>query len=122
MLEHHLDRENAILHIQPKGSLEKSDFEALAETVDPFIAEAGSLEGLIIDTKTFPGWESLGAMAAHIRFVRDHHRMIRKIAVVTDSALGSVAENLASHFISAEIKRFPAAELDSAERWILRSE
>ena len=121
MLEHHLDRENAILHIQPKASLEKSDFEALAETVDPFIAKAGNLAGLIIETRTFPGWESLGAMVAHIRFVRDHHRQIRKIAVVTDSTLGNVAENLASHFISAEIKRFPASDLGSAERWILGS-
>ena len=119
MLEHYLDRENGILQIQPKASLEKSDFEALARTVDPFLAEAGNLAGLIIETRTFPGWESLGAMAAHIRFVRDHHRQIRKVAVVPYSALGTIAENLASHFISADIKRFAASEVGAAKHWIL---
>lgn len=121
MIEHHLDTGNAILHIQPKSSLEKADFEALAKAVDPFIAERGDLAGLIIETPAFPGWESFGAMTAHLRFVRDHHRHIRKIAVVTESALGTVAEKLASHFVSAEIKHFPASGLDAARRWILEN-
>lgn len=121
MIEHHLDTENAILHIQPKSSLEKADFEGLTEAVDPFIVEAGDLAGLIIETPAFPGWESFGAMTAHIRFVRDHHRHIRKVALVTDSALGTVAEKLASHFVSAEIKHFAASDLDAARHWILGS-
>jgi hypothetical protein len=58
-------------------------------------------------------------MAAHFRFVRDHHRHIRKVAVVTDSSIGSVAENLASHFVSAEIKHFSAGEAEAAKQWIL---
>jgi len=119
MIEHHLDTGNAILHIQPKSALEKADFEDLARAVDPFIDETGDLAGLIIETPAFPGWESFGAMTAHLRFVRDHHKHIRKIAVVTDSALGTVAEKLASHFVSAEIKHFPASDLDVARRWIL---
>jgi hypothetical protein len=57
-------------------------------------------------------------MAAHFRFVRDHHRHIKRIALVTDIALAEVAERLAAHFVSAEIKRFPAGELDAAKRWI----
>jgi hypothetical protein len=119
MIEHHLDTGNAILHILPKSSLEKADFEGLTKAVDPFIAEAGDLAGLIIETPAFPGWESFGAMTAHLRFVRDHHRHIRKVALVTDSALGTVAEKLASHFVSAEIKHFPASGLDAARHWIL---
>jgi len=119
MIEHHLDTGNAILHIQPRSALEKADFEGLARTVDPFIEETGDLAGLIIETPAFPGWESFGAMTAHLRFVRDHHKHIRKIAVVTDSALGAVAGKLASHFVSAEIKHFPASDLDFARRWIL---
>ena len=55
-----------------------------------------------------------------MRFVRDHHKHIKKIAVVTDSALGNLAENLVSHFVSAEIKQFPASAHDSARKWILQ--
>jgi hypothetical protein len=120
MILHTLDTANAILHIQPQSSLEKEDFEKLAAEVDPFIAKKGDLAGLIVEAPAFPGWSSFGALAAHLRFVKDHHKHIKKIAVVTDSALGNLAENLVSHFVSAEIKQFPASALAAAREWILR--
>ncbi|MCM3881098.1 MAG: STAS/SEC14 domain-containing protein [Vicinamibacterales bacterium] len=122
MIEHSLDKAHAILYLRPKSALEQGDFAQLANTVDPYIRETGSLSGLIIETPAFPGWESLGAMAAHIRFVRDHHRYIKKVALVTDSALGNVAEHLASHFVSAEIRHFSAAELEAAKRWVMNKD
>ena len=107
MIEHTLDTANGILFVQPKDSLQEGDFAELAKTVDPYIEQTGDLAGIIIETPSFPGWESLGAMAAHFRFVRDHHKHIKKVGLVTDSALGKVAEQLASHFVSAEIRHFP---------------
>ena len=119
MIEHTFDTANAILYVRPISALEDGDFLLLAETVDPYIEKTGGLAGLIIEAATFPGWESLGAMAAHFRFVRDHHRHIRKIGLVTDSAMGNVAEHLASHFVSAEIRHFSAGELEAAKQWIM---
>ena len=119
MLDHRLDAATGILHLHPKGALEKEDFVKLARTVDPHIEKQGALAGVIIDAARFPGWDSLGAMAAHVRFVRDHHRKVRKIAVVTDGAIGSAAEKLASHFVAATVKRFQAGETKAAEDWIL---
>jgi len=81
MIEHTLDTAHSILYVRPKSSLEQSDFATLARTIDPYITETGDLAGLIIEISTFPGWESLGAMAAHFRFVRDHHKHIKKIGV-----------------------------------------
>src|SRR5262245_44220168 len=122
MIDHHLDAAHSILYVRPTSALATDDFADLARTVDPHIEAAGDLKGLIIETASFPGWESLGAMAAHFRFVRDHHKRIRKIGVVTDSAVGKVGEGLASHFVSAEIRRFPAGEVDAARRWILAAD
>jgi SpoIIAA-like len=119
MIEHTLDAANSILHVRPKSALEQADFVELAKTVDPYIAETGDLAGLIIEAPGFPGWESLGAMAAHFRFVRDHHKRIRKVGLVTDSALGNVAKRLASHFVSAEIRHFAAGELEAAKQWVM---
>ena len=119
MIEHTLDPEHSILYLRPKSALEQDDFVQLAKVVDPFIEKTGGLAGLIIQVTTFPGWESLGAMAAHLRFVRDHHKRIKKIALVTDSALGNVAEHMMSHFVSAEIRHFSAGELEAAKQWIL---
>ncbi len=120
MIEHTLDTESSILFVRPVRSLEQDDFAQLAKTVDPYIEASGDLAGLIIDAPRFPGWEGLGAMVAHFRFVRDHQRHIRKIALVTDSALGNVAEHLTSHFVSAEIRHFPAGDIEAAKQWIVQ--
>ena len=119
MIEHRLDSAQSILYVRPTSKLEQSDFVQLANTVDPHIEENGSLAGLIIQVTSFPGWESLGAMASHFRFVRDHHKHVKKIAVVTDSPMGNVAAHLASHFVAAEIRHFPAGELKAAEQWVM---
>ena len=111
MIEHDLDAVHSILYVRPKAALAAEDFAKIASTVDPHIEATGVLAGIVIDAPSFPGWEGFGALAAHVRFVRDHHRRVRKIAVVTDSALGTVAEHLASHFVSAEIRRFPSGEM-----------
>ena len=118
MIDHTLDREHRVLTVRPHGPLDAADFTELAATADPFIAEVGGLNGLVIEAPQFPGWDSLGAMAAHFRFVRDHHRHIRRLALVTDSPLGNVAEHLARHFVSAEIRHFPATETEAARGWI----
>lgn len=122
MIEHYLDRTVAILHVQPKGALEQADFEALAREVDPFISESGNLAGLIVEVAEFPGWSSFASLIAHFRFVRDHHRQIHRVAVVTDSPLGNLAEHVASHFVAAEIRPFPAGQVEAARRWILGEE
>ena len=119
MIEHTLDAEHGILYLRPSAALESEDFARIVETVDPYIEEKGALRGLIVDAPAFPGWDSLGAMAAHFRFVRDHHEHIKRVALVTDSALGNVAERLASHFVSAEIRHFPATGLEAANRWVM---
>jgi hypothetical protein len=119
MIDFNLDAANSILYVRPTAALAADDFVKLAATADPHIEATGDLAGLIIETPRFPGWDGLGAMVAHLRFVRDHHRRIRKVGVVTDSALGSVAERLANHFVAAEIKRFPAGRVEEATRWVL---
>lgn len=118
MIDHSFDAAQSILHLRPKAALTKEDFAQITKTVDPQIEKTGALAGIIIEISAFPGWDSLGAMAAHFRFVRDHHKRVKKIAVVTDAKLGAVAENLASHFVAATIKHFPAGQAEAARKWI----
>jgi hypothetical protein len=119
MIDLTLDTVNSVLYVRPKAALGKSDFVQLAQAVDPYIEKTGGLAGVIIDAPSFPGWESLGAMATHFRFVRDHHKHVKKIGLVTDSPLGSVAEHLASHFVAADIRHFAAGELEAAKQWVM---
>jgi hypothetical protein len=119
MIEYELDKEHSILLVHPTSPLEQDDFVKLGQAVDPFIDDAGGLAGLIIDAPKFPGWDGFGAMLTHLRFVRDHQRHVKKIGVVTDSHLGDFAEHVASHFVAAEIKHFPAGQDQAARLWIV---
>ncbi|WP_099025686.1 SpoIIAA family protein [Mycolicibacterium palauense] len=118
MIEHELDTANSILTVRPVSALAQDDFAELAREIDPQIEQHGNLAGLILEVPSFPGWENLGSMITHLRFVRDHQKHVKKVAVVTDSALGDVAEHLASHFVSAEIRHFPAGDVVAARNWI----
>jgi hypothetical protein len=119
MIEYDLDSKHNILLVRPESALDKNDFVELAKAVDPQIEANGDLAGLIISAPSFPGWESFGAMVTHFRFVRDHQKHIKKVAVVTDSHLADVAGHLGSHFVSAKIQHFPAGRLEQARQWII---
>lgn len=118
MIDHHLDSAAGVLTLHPQGPLSRADFAELAAVVDPQIEQHGDLTGLVIDAAHFPGWDGFGALITHLRFVRDHHRHVRRIAVVTDSHLGDLAERLASHFVAAEFRHFPAGRTAEAKAWI----
>ena len=118
MLSHHLLEDLAILVVEPQGALEAEDFEALAKDVDPYIETRGNLRGLLIQAELFPGWRDFGSLISHLRFVRNHHKHIKRVAAVTDSAFGSIGPNVTNHFTSAEVKRFAFAEREAAMAWL----
>ncbi|MCJ7618319.1 MAG: STAS/SEC14 domain-containing protein [Desulfobacterales bacterium] len=118
MISCNLDRQKALLHVRPTGPLSKEDFNELTHIVDPFIKEASGLAGLILEIAHFPGWEDLGSVIRHFRFVRDHYKKVKKAAVVTDSPIGNAAEHITSHFLSSQIKHFSAGDLKEAKLWI----
>lgn len=122
MLHVKLDRENGIATLTPDGALEAQDFRHAAAQIDPLIESFGKLNGLIIYVETFPGWDSFGGLAAHLRFVKDHHKEIGRIAFVTDSHIAGLAEKIGRHFIAASIKGFAYSDLAAAQTWILGDE
>jgi len=118
VIDAELFREQGILTVFPTGALSERDFTALAGLADPFIEARGRLNGLMIVAERFPGWESFAALTTHIRFVRDHERHIRRVAVVTDSPLLELLPALARHFVVAEVQSFPFDARDAAFEWL----
>jgi len=118
VIQHELLRDRGILILKPEGPLRAEDFAALAGVVDPYIEEHGELKGLLIDAPSFPGWENFSALLSHLRFVRDHHRRIQRIAVVSDSTLLAIGPKIADHFVSAEVRAFDATDRAAARAWI----
>jgi len=118
MLAHEFRKAEGILIVTPEAPLAAEDFQRLAAEVDPYIDTTGNLRGLLIEAKAFPGWEDFAGFLSHFRFVRDHHRKIAKVAVVSDSTLLSVGPKVADHFVSAEVRHFRAGERDAAISWL----
>jgi SpoIIAA-like len=117
MLSVQVDAAKGIAILEPQGALSKDDFERAAKAIDPHIEKAGRLNGIVVRIKEFPGWDSFGALASHLKFVKGHHRKIARVALCTDSALGAVAPKIGRHFVQAEIRAFKSSELEPAKAW-----
>ena len=122
MIFYDLEENSGVLTVRPEGKLETQDFLTLSEVVDLYIKKKGGLNGIVIVTKKFPGWVDFSGMIEHMKFVRNHHRKIAKVAIVTDSKIADVAESLGKHFVKASIKHFSYKEHESAKRWILKTQ
>ncbi len=118
MISYELLRDRGIFIVRPEGPLEKTDFEALAREVDPYIEAQGKLNGLLIAAKLFPGWKDFAALVSHLRFVKNHPQKIRKVAAVTDSGFLSMMPHIANHFVDAEGNHFAYRDKDRALDWL----
>lgn len=118
MISYKLLRDEGILVVSPEGRLESGDFKKLAQEVDPYIQEKGKLAGLMIYAESFPGWDDLGALISHLKFVKDHHKHITKVAAVTDSTFLSIMPRVVDHFVSAEVRHFDYRDKDAALEWL----
>ncbi len=118
MLKHELRAAEGILIVRPEVPLSADDFTRIAVDVDAHIEAHGALNGLMIRARRFPGWEDLYAVMGHLKFVREHHRKIRRVAVVSDSAILQFGPKIAAHFVSAEVKEFPFDAEDAALAWL----
>ena len=68
MLTVKVDKANGIALLEPDGPLSKEDFESAVKIIDPFIEKNEHLNGLIIHTESFPGWDSFAALSSHLKF------------------------------------------------------
>ncbi|MEJ2542074.1 MAG: STAS/SEC14 domain-containing protein [Gemmatimonadota bacterium] len=117
-LHFELREEEGILILEPRGELEAEDFERLGAELDPYLNASGGLVGLMVVARHFPGWDDLAAFTSHVRFVREHHRRIRRIAIVSDDRILSALPRLAAVFLSAEPRAFAMDDREEALQWL----
>ena len=118
MLNHELRYDDEILVIHPEGPLEAADFTALANLVDAYLDQHGALRGVLIRAQSFPGWKNFGALLAHLKFVKEHHQRIKKVAIVADGAFANIMPQIANHFVHAEIRHFDLVNEEAAWDWL----
>ena len=118
MLEVTLNEKESIAILEPHGVLCEEDFTIANERINPFIEKHGKLNGVIIYTESFPGWDSFASLIRHLKFIKEHHKEVSHIAFVTNSVIGVLSEHITSHFVNAEIKNFAFNELEESKNWI----
>lgn len=116
-LEVELLEAQRVLVLHPRHELQAADFERVAREIDPFIERVGGLAGVVIIAQEFPGWDDFAAFAAHFRFVREHRRQVRRVALVTCSRFLAVLPRLAQLFVAAEVRRFTFEQHAEALAW-----
>jgi hypothetical protein len=117
MLNHRFDVPRRLLFAEPADELTEEDFRKLGKAVDGYIRMHGDLNGVIVHADHFPGWEDFGALLEHLKFIRQHHRQVAKVALVGDDTILKLAPKVARHFVAAEARHFPPGELDAAAVW-----
>ena len=121
MLNHELRQYDEILVLHPEGPLEAVDFTTLASDVDAYLERHGTLRGVLIRAKSFPGWKDFGALLAHLKFLKEHLQKFEKVAVVADGAIANIMPNIANDFVHAQMQHFDLAREDAAWAWLRQS-
>ena len=121
MLKYELRQGDGILVLHPEGPLEAADFTTLASDLDDYRERHGKLRGVLIRAKSYPGWKDFDALLAHLKFVKEHHRGIEKVAVVADGVIANLMPNIANHFVHAQVRQFDFADEAAAWAWLTQS-
>lgn len=118
----HADPSTNLLTISPEGAISAEDIAELKQAANDYINANDRVPNLLIHAKSFPGWEDFSAMTRHIQFVRNHQKMISKVAIVGDGVLLNLLPPLADVFVSARLRHFPEKALDRAKSWLTTHE
>ena len=113
-----LNENNGIALVEVSAPLTQEDFKILSQIIDPYIEKNGQLNGIIIHTKKFPGWKNLNSFFSHIKFIKNHHRKIVKLAAVADGIMANFMPALANYFVKAQVKHFAYDQLEEAKKWV----
>lgn len=120
MIETEWLREGEVLAVRPSGRIGRDDFAKVGALVDPVIAGKGRLEGLLVDTRGFSGWEDANALIEHLRFAGERQPKVARIAAVGDHWWLQAALAM-EPFFGTPIRVFRAGEEGAARAWLLES-
>ncbi len=115
-----LNAEAGILMLEPVAdkALSEDDFEAVGKTIGDYLQNHDRLRGILIHSRRFPGWHSVGALFAHLKFINRLHDKIDKVALVTNSPMGTFANHVLDPLMLAKIRKFDYDERGEAMGWL----
>jgi hypothetical protein len=73
-----------VLGVRPDGPITREDVATLTRAADEYLAGHPKITGVMVQTRTSPGFASVGGFADYARFIADHHARVQRVALVTD--------------------------------------
>ena len=71
-----------VVALTPQGALTEEDFDRVARAIDDHINERDVVPNILVHVMGIPHWASLSAMSRHFHFVKEHQRLVKKVALV----------------------------------------
>jgi hypothetical protein len=115
-LSHRVVADGRAVLITVLGPITTEDFEALDLTLDHLLGTS-SLEGVVVHVKNGPSWQNLGSFLRHVGFVREHHRQLKRLALVAEGKLAVFMPAIARQLLAAEVHGFSHRDLEVAVQW-----
>jgi hypothetical protein len=110
------EREN-IFVLTPDGAIGADDIAAVNEQVNTYINTCDRIPNLVVRASSLPHWKDFQALAAHFKFIKNHHKVVKKVAIVSDSSLIWLIRPIVNQFTGAKVRRFPERAFDDAVNW-----
>jgi hypothetical protein len=54
----------------------------------------------------------------HLGFVKEHHKFVRRLAIIGNATWQKILPGIASLFLEPEVKRFAPGAQHAAEEWV----
>ncbi len=105
------------LVINLSGELAADDFSGLARTLDDHINAEDDIPNLVLHISDMPQWDGFKALKTHFKMVKEHHRLISKVAVVSDTLAFKVIPYVMDHFVAAKVRHFSDDRMADALAW-----
>ncbi|WP_321289988.1 STAS/SEC14 domain-containing protein [uncultured Sunxiuqinia sp.] len=109
--------EKNLIAIRINGEVKKVDYDMITPLIDGRVKDYGKIK-MYIEIESIDGIKP-SAFKEDLKTYIRHFNHIEKIAVVGRSKWEKLWSNLASPFVSGQIKYYDHAEVSDAVKWIL---
>jgi hypothetical protein len=110
------ERKNIVI-VTPDGAISATDIDNMAAEINGYINDHDRVPNIVIHTKSIPYWSSFKSVEKHLKFVKNHHEIVSKVAIVSDSKLLWLAKTIVDRFTGAKVRRFTEEAFDDAVAW-----
>jgi len=103
------------------GKISHEEFEALEPMIDAQIEKDGGEICLLLDLTDFEGYEDLHALWEHFVIVKNHHKHVKRVAIIGEEDWERRFAKLAAQFTLADVGYYAPAKMAEAIEWLSRN-